>query len=1307
MTPAPRLSSAASPLARRLARHIATLGAGLFVTTSAFAVDYYKADNNANLTSYTSWWYDAAGTMPVPDTNPSSAPVNTTSPTAVGIWTSLVTGPHTITTGDVGMQLIRIVNPGGPIAIDGTSSPRTVTVGNGGGIDMSQATQDLTLTNLFHRIAAASAQINLNVAAGRTLTYGTGAQINVRSNSGNTVVNINTDGTSSGTVTFAANVAASNFVIGAGHVEFNNPAGNNRISGSTSPVTTTINGGVVLVNNTSNSATGSGTVSVNSGATLGGAGIITGAVTAATGSILSPGNTANALGELRVGTLNLAAGSKLVWEASNEIDADKLTVTAADGLTINGSILPDDADENHPLISLYNPGTTEPFTGTGFFTLIGYSGAIGGDGIAALRIDPATKIDGRTYTLGLGAGGITLEIEDGTVTPIDWNTTASGHWSTGANWTGGAAPDAVKALARITGETGVTLTAPITVTLDTAPTVGKLYLDSTQAVTLAGANTLTFDQGPGAATLFASGGNHAISAPISVTTGGLTTTVDDAGQTLTLSGAISGAGAGLVKIGDGTLLLTGTNTYDGTTSVSAGTLQIGSGGTTGSVAGPIAVSETLRFDRSDSVTLAQPISGTGDVHFAGTGTTTLTVANTYNGDTTLTAGSLVLAHAEALRNTRLIYNTGGGSLTVADPVASVTLGALEGDSNIPLTNTLGASIALIVGGNNDSTAYSGSPVGTGASLTKNGSGSFAVTGTHAYSGDILVNAGTLSIDAGATVTALDADLGTASTARLLVNGGTLNAGGSFMPNTSVGLAVAGGTANFTGTLANETGNSGAEPFINVTGGVLNAGAITLSRGSLNIGSEPGSGQTGQGLYVNGGAVHVTGALGIGSISGSNSSVSGRVDSGSLTVDGLTTVGINNATRWSVLDINGGTFAANGGIQLGSAFVGQVIMHVRGSSAVVNTPGILFGQADLAGTAVLSLGGGSLYVGADGLALASSNAAFAAALRLGAGSLGATADWSSTVPVNISGFPSVVTGSSAADTPYTISLHGPVTGSGDLTKNGSGTVLFTDPTNNYQGAVIVNAGTLGLAGAASSFLDFTVNEGGKLLPIGVLGVTNTANINGGLSIRYDASASVPVPRIEGQFDVNLGANSTLDVSGVGILPAGTYVIAKGAFGVTGTFASVNLPAGITVDYDYDDGSGTRVVAIVSSGVGSPYDTWAASYSLVGDDALNTADPDGDGLVNLLEYALDTSPVLSDSGSAQALGRSGNFLTLTFNHPADASLVYQIETSNDLGTTWTTLPALPAFTTEGTYIYTDTADLTVTPRRFLRLKVTQTP
>ncbi|RWD69811.1 autotransporter-associated beta strand repeat-containing protein, partial [Mesorhizobium sp.] len=121
------------------------------------------------------------------------------------------------------------------------------------------------------------------------------------------------------------------------------------------------------------------------------------------------------------------------------------------------------------------------------------------------------------------------------------------------------------------------------------------------------------------------------------TTGSITGDVTDNGtlafnrsDDVTFAGTISGTGA-VNKLGAGTLVLTADNTYTGLTTISASTLQLGNGGTTGSIAGNVTNNGILAFDRSNDMALAGAISGSGAVVQQGTGSTTLTGANTYSG----------------------------------------------------------------------------------------------------------------------------------------------------------------------------------------------------------------------------------------------------------------------------------------------------------------------------------------------------------------------------------------------------------------------------------------------------------------------------------------------------------------------------------------------------------------------------------------------------------------------------------------------------------------------------------------------------
>ena len=79
---------------------------------------------------------------------------------------------------------------------------------------------------------------------------------------------------------------------------------------------------------------------------------------------------------------------------------------------------------------------------------------------------------------------------------------------------------------------------------------------------------------------------------------------------LTVAGAISGTGV-VNQIGTGTTRLTSNNTYSGTTTISAGTLDIGGGGATGTLgSGNVVNNATLQLNRSDDITVANVISGT-------------------------------------------------------------------------------------------------------------------------------------------------------------------------------------------------------------------------------------------------------------------------------------------------------------------------------------------------------------------------------------------------------------------------------------------------------------------------------------------------------------------------------------------------------------------------------------------------------------------------------------------------------------------------------------------------------------------------
>ncbi|KRA98401.1 adhesin [Devosia sp. Root685] len=173
-----------------------------------------------------------------------------------------------------------------------------------------------------------------------------------------------------------------------------------------------------------------------------------------------------------------------------------------------------------------------------------------------------------------------------------------------------------------------------------------------------------------------------------VTLGAAGGTFDTAGYNIAISPVLNGAGS-LIKAGAGTLTLTGENTYLGGTTITAGILQLGNGGTSGRILGNVANDGVLAFNRSDAVTFSGTNTGTGGISQIGTGMTTLT------------ADSSGLSGASEVRNGILSVNgILGGTMGVHG-------GRLQGVGQVGgTTNFAGGTIApgnsigtLIIAGN--------------------------------------------------------------------------------------------------------------------------------------------------------------------------------------------------------------------------------------------------------------------------------------------------------------------------------------------------------------------------------------------------------------------------------------------------------------------------------------------------------------------------------------------------------------------------------------------------------------------------------
>jgi autotransporter-associated beta strand protein len=567
---------------------------------------------------------------------------------------------------------------------------------------------------------------------------------------------------------------------------------------------------------------------------------------------------------------------------------------------------------------------------------------------------------------------------------------------------------------------------------------------------------------------------------------GVTATIDTLGNVLKLSGVIgeSAASATITKIGLGTLILTGANTYTGATTISNGTLQLGDGVTSGSVAGNIVNNSSLASNLAADATIGNLISGTGGFIKNGTINLTLTNANTFSGTTVLNAGVLTLGNSLALQESTLNYNGQGGTLNF-DVLTAVTLGGLSGSQNLTLTNTPATAVALTVGGNNQSTTYSGvlGGNGTGSSLTKIGAGTLTLTNAETYTGATSVQAGTLILSAGASINGTTFSNNATSTngtfSQLIVNGGSLTTSAQSTVNQgSVGLVLNSGSVTFNGGVRITSGG-GDTNALQVFGGTLTSTDVNIGRNQvLNALVTVGTGVGTGGFYVNGGTVNI-GTYEIGT---NNSSATSRFDAGNTTVTGQITIGNTSNTRWNVLDINGGNFTSTDAV---NGIVLSPNLTVANNSEVLVAAGTLtaeriqFGAATSTGTSAIYLGGGSIYLGSGGIVDASGGTGINN-VQLVTGTLGAKADWSTSVAVSIGGSFNVKAADSS-NVAHNITLSGIITGTGNLTKTGAGKLSLTG-SNTFSGSTIIQAGTLELASSSALPSTSTITMSGGTLSV---------------------------------------------------------------------------------------------------------------------------------------------------------------------------------------------------------------------------------
>ena len=411
-------------------------------------------------------------------------------------------------------------------------------------------------------------------------------------------------------------------------------------------------------------------------------------------------------------------------------------------------------------------------------------------------------------------------------------------------------------------------------------------------------------------------------------------TFDTNGNDATLGGTITGIGP-LTKIGAGTLTLTGANIYSGGTTISGGTLQIGSGGPTGSIVGDIVNNAALTFNRSDDLAFSGAISGTGSLTKIGIGTLTLSGAGTYSGTTAVNAGTLQAGAANAFSAASAFTVASGATLDLAS--LNQTIGSLAGAGSV----TLG-SATLTTNGDNTSTTFSGVISGSG-SLAKIGGGTLVLSGVNTYSGGTTLAAGTLRLENNQAL-----GTGALTTTGSVVdyaNGVTI-ANPIVVNSNTTQLQVTTGSATQAGVISEL---NGPRPLEKIGAGTLvltaantYSGATTITAGTLLVnGSIANSAVT-----VNSGApLAGTGTVGATTINGGGTFAPGPLGTpGTMTVQGnlafqsgaLYLVQVNPSSASSANMIAGGCCNARGnragGVRIGKLRVAHLHHpHGRGRS----------------------------------------------------------------------------------------------------------------------------------------------------------------------------------------------------------------------------------------------------------------------------------------------------------------------------------------------------------------------------------------
>jgi len=582
----------------------------------------------------------------------------------------------------------------------------------------------------------------------------------------------------------------------------------------------------------------------------------------------------------------------------------------------------------------------------------------------------------------------------------------------------------------------------------------------------------------------------------SVTLGSATLTTGGNGTSTMFAGIISdnGQNGSLVKIGTGTLTLSGQNTYGGATVIDGGALrmgianaisatsavsladgatfnlngndqEIGSLASTGtaSVNGSSVIlgSATLiAGDNGISTTYLGVISGTGSLNKSGSGTLTLGGNNTYTGATQINGGVLQMGIENALSTGTAVSLNNGSAFDLQG--YNQNIGALS--DNVGGTRVTLGTATLTTGNEGTNTIYDGIISGDGGSLVKVGTGTFTLGGANTYTGATQINGGVLQMNTNNALSIATAvSLSSGTTFDLQSNnqsiGSLSGVAGSSVTLGGAKLTVGNDdtSTTYSGSIS-DGGNGGSlvkmgTGTFTLAGHNTYIGATRIKDGVLQMGTENAISQNSDVSLSNGSTFDLQGYnQGIGSLSDNVGGTSVMLGTATLTV------GFNNG-----MTSYDGTISGAGSLKID----GGGTLQLGGSSGNSYTGSTIINNGNLTALTYNVLASSSAFIVSDNGALTVNNSQNIGSL---ASAPGATPNVGS-VFLNRNSI--LYTGNDGTSTTFV----GNISGSGSLVKVGSGTFTVSD-NNSYSGGTQINGGTLqmGIVDAISGNVSLSNSAG---------------------------------------------------------------------------------------------------------------------------------------------------------------------------------------------------------------------------------------